>query len=132
MNNDLPAFLRASGSRGFAWGICDCCLWAADWVCAVKGVDPAHGLRGTYRTRRGADRIVQSFGGMVGFVDAHLAPVGIARTADPLPGDLAVVSTEFGDALGIVTGIGVAVKRRRPSAGFVVSSYSIQAAWRVA
>ena len=68
---------------------------------------------------------------MVGFVDAHLAPVGIARTADPLPGDLAVVSTEFGDALGIVTGIGVAVKRGQPTIGFVVSAYPIQAAWRV-
>jgi len=131
MNGDLPSFLRASGARGFAWGICDCCLWAADWVHAVTGRDPASKLRGTYRTHRGAEAIVSAYGGMVGFVDAHLSPLGVVRTSDPLPGDVAVVETPGGAALGIVTRLGVAVKRQRPRFGFDVAQRPILATWRI-
>lgn len=131
MNGDLPDFLRASGARGFAWGICDCCLWVADWVLVVTGRDPAAALRGAYRTPREAERIVAGFGGMVGFVDAHLSPLGVVRTNDPLPGDVVVVETPAGPALGIVTRLGVAVKRQRPRFGFDVAQRPILAAWRV-
>ena len=132
MNSALPEFLRASGARRFAWGVCDCCLWAADWVATVTGRDPAASLRGTYRTRRAAAAIVAAHGGMIAFVEAHMAPLGAARTDDPLPGDLAVVDTAGGAALGIVTPLGVAVKRQRLRLGVSVAARPVLAAWRVA
>lgn len=38
--------------RDFVWGKTDCCLWVADILKALHGVDYAENLRGTYSSRR--------------------------------------------------------------------------------
>ena len=50
----LEAFLLANQMRGFEWGQWDCCLFVADAINAMTGLDPALRLRGSYTTYRGA------------------------------------------------------------------------------
>lgn len=58
--------------RPFAWGTADCCTWAFDAVQAVTGVDAIADLRGTYRTRWQALRVLWRVGGLRGLLDARL------------------------------------------------------------
>lgn len=44
----LPAFLASRKGQPFAWGKNDCCLFAADAVQAITGVDIAADFRGKY------------------------------------------------------------------------------------
>ena len=50
----------------FAWGIFDCCLFAADVVQAVTGIDPAAPYRG-YRGARQGMRLLRRAGGVGAF-----------------------------------------------------------------
>lgn len=50
----------------FAYGARDCCLWAADAVQAVTGVDLAADVRGTYADQGGAQRVLMALGGLRG------------------------------------------------------------------
>ncbi len=60
----FDALVRARMHTPFEWGVHDCCLWAADCVLAVSGIDPAEDLRGTYRNASEAVRLVAQLGGM--------------------------------------------------------------------
>ena len=42
--------LETMKERPFVWGTFDCCLFAADIVQALTGVDYAAGYRGTYHS----------------------------------------------------------------------------------
>jgi hypothetical protein len=42
----LVAAIEAARGRPFSWGAMDCCLFAADVVLAMTGVDYAAGFRG--------------------------------------------------------------------------------------
>lgn len=97
----LAAFLRAGGARPFAWGVQDCCLWAADWVLAATGRDPAAGWRGRYLTALGAARLVTRRGGFEAHVAACLADVGLAETSDPGPGDVGIVELTNGPTFAV-------------------------------
>jgi hypothetical protein len=59
----LNALIALRCSRPFAWGEHDCALFACDAVLAMTGADPAAWFRGRYRTRRGAYRLLKTFGG---------------------------------------------------------------------
>lgn len=50
----------------FEYGTLDCCLYPADAVLAMTGVDPAAAWRGTYNDRAGAERVLAALGGDVG------------------------------------------------------------------
>lgn len=50
--------------RPFIWGQHDCCLWAADVVCAVAGFDPAAAERGRYASEADAQRMLAELGGL--------------------------------------------------------------------
>lgn len=52
----LAQTLQAAMTRPFSWGEHDCCLFAADCVQAVTGVDVAADFRGTYTTPLGAKK----------------------------------------------------------------------------
>lgn len=43
----------------FRWGRNDCCLFAADWIVLLHGVDPAARLRGRYQSALSAARLVR-------------------------------------------------------------------------
>jgi hypothetical protein len=54
----------------FEWGARDCCLWAADAVRALTGIDIAEEYRGKYNTELQAYRLLQSVTG--GTVEAAM------------------------------------------------------------
>ncbi|ACL60532.1 DUF6950 family protein [Methylobacterium nodulans] len=125
----LVDHLRAGSRTPFAWGTCDCALWAADWVKARCGIDPAGGLRGRYRTAIGAGRHIRRLGGFVAQVRGLMASAGFAETREPAIGDVAVVDTPVGPALAIRTRTGWAAKAER---GVICAPFPVLAAWSLA
>lgn len=123
----LEALVQARAATPFAWGSFDCCLFAADVVQALTGVDPAARLRGTYATAPQALRRLHARGGVHAIASMALGlavPVALARVGD-------VVQVEVGGhaALGVCNGTSVL----GPSAtGLVAINISqAQCAWRV-
>ncbi len=105
----LDGHLRRAADLPFAWGSHDCCLWAADVVHGMTGVDYAAGFRGRYRTALGAARQIKKHGA------ADLAELLTGIMGNPVPvlsakrGDLCLVETPLGPAAGICVGSRVAV-----------------------
>jgi len=59
----LFAVIDAARQRRFAYGVHDCCVFAADCVMAQTGVDPMAGIRG-YRGEDAAQEIINEFGSL--------------------------------------------------------------------
>lgn len=97
----LAEHLALGARTPFAWGVCDCSLWVADWIAARRGIDPAAHLRGRYATARGARRAVHRAGGMEAMMRDALASAGLSETADPRPGDVALVQGHAGPTMAI-------------------------------
>jgi hypothetical protein len=72
----------------FSWGVNDCCLFAADAVVAVMGVDLAGDLRGTYSDASSAlhvlrdESVEQIIGDRLEAIGAEDAPVAYGRMGD--------------------------------------------------
>lgn len=97
----LDRFVAGRRHQPFAWGAHDCCLFVADAVREVWGVDPAEGLRG-YRSERGAARILRQFGGVGGVLEARFGePVQVAQAQ---VGDVLLVHTGGRDSLALCVG----------------------------
>lgn len=91
LSEALASFLSEAGHTRFAWGRFDCCLWLADWVLAVRGVDGAAALRGRYRTALGCARLLTHLGGVTATVGHCAALAGLSETKRPRTGDIGVV-----------------------------------------
>ncbi len=85
------------------YGQHDCCLFGAGAVLAQTGVDLATFWRGRYTTLRGGLRILRRAGyrDFVDLVAAHLAE---AQGRFVREGDLAVIETGTGPAIGVSQG----------------------------
>jgi hypothetical protein len=85
----------------FSWGTHDCCLSVADVVLAFTGIDFAEEYRGAYSTAIGAKRaLVKHAGGDVcSAIDSKFTRIELK---DVGRGDLVLISTDVGDALGII------------------------------
>lgn len=121
----LSACIEGALQRPFEWGVHDCALFAADAVLAMTDMDLADGFRGRYRTARGARRILGR-GGMAGVADLAATQLPDVAPALAAQGDIAVVVTGDGPALGVVTGPLVAVPGRA-GLGFVPRSEATRA-----
>lgn len=88
--------------KPFAWGSQDCCLFAADCVFSVTGVDPAADLRGAYANEREAARVLQAHGGVVELAIQRLGPV--VRTLQAQPGDVGLTQQEGRHTLAVCMG----------------------------
>jgi len=100
------AFDRALAEvRPFAWGERDCCLFCADLVLALTGVDYAARLRGAYHTRREAVLLLRAHGGMEAMVTALLGPARPGAFARR--GDLVLAPADGVGANAIGVNIGV-------------------------
>jgi hypothetical protein len=75
----LWAFVQERQSRPFVWGEHDCCLFAADWVRELHGIDLAADVRGGYSSALGAARIVGHGFSLGTFVGDRLAVHGFAK-----------------------------------------------------
>lgn len=105
---DLQQFLRLP--HRFMWGgdgrphhadpdariYNDCTSFCATWAEMLTGIDPGEGLRGTYATAVGAQRIINSAGGIVPFFGARLEPIGFKRVSDKQDGDIGIIETLAG------------------------------------
>lgn len=86
----------------FAWGKHDCCLWAADAVQAITGLDFAAAWRGTYTTAADAARLLGGLGGVRAIASAALGePVPVAFAA---VGDVVVIEQDGRELLAVCNG----------------------------
>lgn len=124
----LSQYLGEVARTPFAYGRNDCALFAAGAVKAMTGVDPAAAWRGRYRTLRGGLRILRADGhdDHIAAAAALLPEVAVAMAQ---PGDLAVVPTPDGLALGVVQGRAIYVLR--PDGLGLVDLLSATRAFRV-
>lgn len=98
----LALFFEEKHHQPFAWGHNDCCMFAADWVAILMGVDHAAGFRGKYSDALGAARILKERGGIEAIVDATgypRQPVSFAQR-----GDLMLFDMPSGPTLGVCAG----------------------------
>lgn len=123
----LNNLILARHAQPFAWGANDCCIFAADVVYALTGVDHAAELRGRYRSAAGAARVLRERGGVQGIATAALgdpiSPLMAQR------GDVVMVPSEHGEALAVCIGATCVVPGPRGLA--TVRMSAALAAWRV-
>jgi hypothetical protein len=78
----------------FRWGGLDgddCMTFPASWALAAIGIDPAEGLRGTYRSKAEAHAILDRHGGPLAFMAGRLIRIGATRADEPEDGDIGLV-----------------------------------------
>lgn len=118
----------AAADRPFVWGEWDCCLMAADCVYAMTGVDVAAEFRGRYKTARGALRVMHGSLAVTAqrVAQAHCLPETNPALAQR--GDICLVATSLGDALGICVGAKIACTG--PDGLVMLPLTAARSAWR--
>lgn len=99
----------------------DCCLFGAGAIEALTGVDIAAEWRGRYTTLAGGRRVLRRSGyaDHIALIAAHLPE---AHPSASLPGDIAIVPTDEGPAVGVVQGTVVYVLHAAGGVGMVPMS----------
>jgi hypothetical protein len=132
----LSRFFYLYRSRPFRYGDWDCCLFAADAVMQMTGVDIAAGFRGQYASRRAAYALLKAHSGrpsvrttMEQIATMHDMPEVPIRYAQR--GDMALIPRARDYSLGIVslTGKELVVLRARTLVMIPLSLGSV--AWHV-
>lgn len=110
----------------------DCCTFLADWVVACGYLDPMADLRTTYSTEAEADALARK-PGLLRLASPRFARVGLARTKEPLCGDVAIIRRPTIDGAGIVCAIRSADRWVTPLArGLIIDEGGdLLRAWRV-
>lgn len=130
----LDEYLTGPGLAPWRWGALDCVLFAAGWVLASTGSDPAEGLRGAYDTKTAAHRLIIRAGGMAALVGPRLARCGCVRTDEPDSGDVGVVRVPV-DGRGRLASVGAircgAFWAARGERSLSYGEFPVVAAWRV-
>lgn len=102
----LLDFLEEKRTQHFNWQNNNCCLFACDWIKRLTGIDPAVGLRKRIKSEEDAKAILAEFGGVEQIAAdrcaLHLWPEVPVLYA--LRGDIAMIMTPEGPALGVVAG----------------------------
>lgn len=97
----LALLARERALMPFAWGRNDCCLFAADAVLAMTGVDHAKAFRG-YENEFGALRLIQRAGGLRQIATAALGePVDVTMAA---VGDVVLMLNDGRELLAVCNG----------------------------
>lgn len=99
----LNAYIAAAHGRAFEYGKHDCALFAGGAIEAMTGEDLAAPFRGAYSTLGHGMKAVMRAGynGPFDLLRAHLAAIPIAQAQ---VGDLAMLKTPAGPAIGVVQG----------------------------
>lgn len=109
----LATAIEVAYAVPFAWGRQDCCLFAADVLLAITGVDFAAPLRG-YASEAEAKAIVDAHGGsLAALVDSLLGAERRVHPAHAWRGDPVLVELDAGPTLGVVLGATVAAAGAR-------------------
>ena len=98
----LVSYLLDNLDTPFQWGTFDCCLFAANAVREMTGKDFAAPFRDKYTTEKGAAKALIKYGqgDIKSTVNAIFGPLKPRLKAGR--GDLVLVETDTGDALGVV------------------------------
>lgn len=124
----LRAYLAAQAEAPFAYGSADCGAFAGGAVEAMTGENPHAKVAGKYKTMAGALRALKRLGH-----DDHVAyAASLLTEIEPLYaafGDIAVVDSPEGPALGVVVGAHIEV--RAPGGRGVVPLTDAVRAFRV-
>ena len=100
----LAAFLKQKQSAEFNWGTNDCCLFAADAIQAITGIDNAPEFRGKYTTALGSVRALKRYGA------GDIKSTFTAKFGEPkgrlsaMRGDIALVNVNGEHIVGVVFG----------------------------
>lgn len=125
--DQLSALIQNRRAQAFRWGSNDCCLWVADAVLAITGIDPAHDIRGSYKTARGASSALRMIGGLTGAGErcgASIPPLCAAS------GDVGIVSDGEKELLAVCNG---EVWLTTAATGLcAIDLHAARLAWRVA
>ena len=124
----LRAFLAAQAEAPFAYGSADCGAFAGGAIEAMTGENPHAKVAGRYKTMAGALRALRR----LGHKDHVAYTASLLTEIDPLYaafGDIAVVNSPDGPALGVVTGPHIEV--RAPGGRGVVPLTDAVRAFRV-
>jgi hypothetical protein len=97
----LGALIEARMATPFAWGSHDCCMWAANCVLAVSGVDLAAEYRGEYSTAAGAVALLQAAGGIEAMGARAGAPIPVLMAA---LGDVGLIVLDDRSLLAVCVG----------------------------
>jgi len=140
---ELHEFFLERRELPFAWGANDCCLFPADGILAMTGIDLAADFRGKYTDQASAFALIQSVtgGSTVADAAAYCAkkfelPEWVDKSGKPLPlmarrGDLVVIE----DAGRLIAGLVGLTGRHVISVGEDglkrLALTSVQRAWRV-
>ena len=104
---ELHAYLVAHNQDTFSWGTNDCCLFAANAIQAMTGVDIASDFRDKYTTELGAMKAIKDVSGGSSVEDAAVycaTKHGLVEWSAPLlaqRGDLVLVQ----DADRLIAGV---------------------------
>ncbi len=91
--------------KPFEWGVSDCCMFAADCVAAMTGIDYAKGIRNTYTNIEEARQRINEVYSVTGVDDipnaVGLQEIGCTKA---MRGDIVAYETKYGPALGVCYG----------------------------
>ena len=125
---NLRSYLAAQADAPFAFGSVDCGAFAGGAVEAMTGDNPHAAVAGKYKTMAGALRALKRLGH-----EDHIAyAASVLDEIDPLYaqfGDIAVVDSPEGPALGVV--IGAHIEIRTPEGRGVVPLTDAVRAFRI-
>ena len=104
----LHAWIKSINGRPIAPGQHDCCLFGAGAIEAQTGIDIAAPWRGRYTTMAGGRRILRK-SGYADHVALAAAALPEIHASSAREGDIAVVETPDGPAMGVVQGSAIYV-----------------------
>lgn len=105
---ELDEFLRQHQSLPFVWGANDCCLFAANAVKSITGIDIADDFRDKYTDQASAFALIEHVTGGTSVTDAVLycaGKHGLTKWPYPLQaqrGDLCAVGNDGNIIAGII------------------------------
>ncbi|WP_342617238.1 hypothetical protein [Rhodoferax sp. GW822-FHT02A01] len=123
----LDSYVQSRQDTPFAWGVQDCCTFAADWVTLATGTDPMQDLRGL-DSALAAHRKLDDLGGMLAAVDSRMGD----HIAGPMAqaGDVVMVTLESGvKAMALCLGAWLCIPAENGLVMLPITN--AEAAWRV-
>ena len=73
------------------WGQNDCCLFPANWILSIAGIDGGALWRGTYADEDQCLAVLERDGGVRAVMARGAALVGLPPTTNPVRGDVGVI-----------------------------------------
>lgn len=127
----LTLFLNEKQQQPFDWKENNCSFFASDWVAILTGIDPAANYRASVDSALSAARVLAEAGGIESITEQECAANNWPEVSPRLAqrGDVCLVDSEAGPALGVVAGSSAAFAGPRGVEFVPVSA--CRRAWRI-